>query len=237
MPEPTLPIGAEARRERTESARLDNFVDGAFAFAITLLIISGGGGLPRSVEDLEHALRGIPAFAVCFLQLAWFWHAHVRWRDAVRLTDAVSLRLSLLLVLFALIFVFPLHLVYAGLANEISRGVLSPEVTIFTTDHHGATALFICYGLSYACMAGTLAALYRHGARIAAWMSREEVISVRVWGVIWAYVAIVGLFSTLLALTLPVQLIGFSGASYGLLGFISLVAHFYRKHLQARLPP
>ena len=236
MPEPTLPIRAEARRERTESARLDNFVDGAFAFAITLLIISGGD-LPRSVEDLEHVLRGIPAFAVCFLQLVWFWHAHVRWRDAVRLTDAVSLRLSLLLVFFALIFVFPLHLVYAGLANEISRGVLSPEVTIFTTDHNGATALFICYGLSYACMAGTLAILHRHGARSAAWMSHEEVISVRVWGMIWAYVAIVGLFSTLLAFMLPVQLIGFSGASYGLLGFIGVVAHFYRKHLQARLPP
>jgi hypothetical protein len=37
MPEPTSPLGAQARRERTENARLDNFVDGAFAFAVTLL--------------------------------------------------------------------------------------------------------------------------------------------------------------------------------------------------------
>jgi hypothetical protein len=33
--------GITARHERSQSERLDNFVDGAFAFAITLLVISG----------------------------------------------------------------------------------------------------------------------------------------------------------------------------------------------------
>lgn len=110
MPEANVSTYREARSQRAEGARLDNFVDGAFAFAVTLLLISGAT-LPRDVAALEYALRGVPAFAACFAQLAWFWHAHVRWRDNVRLTDRSSLLLSLLLVFFALIFVFPLHLV------------------------------------------------------------------------------------------------------------------------------
>ena len=70
MPDPTPSTGAEARRERAESARLDNFVDGAFAFAITLLVISGAD-LPKDVAALEHAPRGIPAFAACFALLGF----------------------------------------------------------------------------------------------------------------------------------------------------------------------
>lgn len=236
MPQPTPLTATESRHERSESARLDNFVDGAFAFAITLLVISGAN-LPASVAALEHALRGIPAFALCFLQLAWFWHGHVQWRDAVHLTDSASLRLSLLLVFFALIFVFPLHLVYAGLANGMSGGALSPGISVFTTEPRGASALFVVYGLSYACMAGTLAALHRHGARMLVQPAREETIAVRKWAVIWAYVAAVGLLSALLALCLRGSLVGIAGASYGLLGLIGPIAKHYRKRLESRLPP
>jgi len=238
MSESVTPAELERRHERSESARLDNFVDGAFAFAITLLVISGAG-LPRSLQALEHALRGVPAFAACFAQLAWFWYGHVRWRDSTRLTDRRSLLLSLLLVFFALIFVFPLHLVYAGLFNGISGAALSPDLASFTGD--GSVApLFVCYGLSYACMAGTLAALYRHGARNGACIDRAETVSIRVWSVIWAYVATIGLLSVLLALTLPATtrwIRGVPGFSYFLLGFIGPIAHYYSKHLKANLPP
>lgn len=235
MPEANVSTYREARSQRAESARLDNFVDGAFAFAITLLLISGAS-LPRDVAALEYALRGVPAFAACFAQLAWFWHAHVRWRDSVRLTDRSSLLLSLLLVFFALIFVFPLHLVYAGMFNGGSGGILSPDVTTFARHNQGIAALFVCYGLSYACMAGTLAALYRHGARTATWMDGPAVTAVRVWSVIWAYVAAVGLLSALLALVMPLRWNGLAGSAYFLLVFIGLISSRYRKGLKA-LPP
>lgn len=239
MPDSPTSVPTEARHERAESTRLDNFVDGAFAFAITLLIISGGG-LPRSVEELEQALRGVPAFAACFAQLAWFWHSHVSWRDNVRLTDRPSLLLSLLLVFFALIFVFPLHLVYSGAFNGLSHGVLSPGVATFGKDQGGVAALFVCYGLSYACMAGTLAVLYWHGAQAADRLTRREADSVRVSGVIWTYVASIGLLSVLLALTLPARVNwveGVPGLAYFLLALIGPIVHFYRKRLAKRLSP
>lgn len=239
MPDVPTPPPSAVHGERADSARLDNFVDGAFAFAITLLIISGGG-LPHDVAALEHALRGVPAFAACFALLAFFWHGHVRWRDSVCRTDGTSLRLSLLLVFFALIFVFPLHLVFAGLFSGFSEGVLSPDyhATIVRTSGD-VRALFVCYGVAFACMAGTLALLCRHGVRAGAPANRTDAITLRVWTVLWAFFTLVGALSMVLALALPVRngwLDGLPGFSYFLLSLTGPIAHIYSKRLKARLP-
>lgn len=240
MPEASLPSRIEARHERTESARLDNFVDGAFAFAITLLIISGGS-LPKSVIEMMHALRGVPAFAACFAELAWFWHGHVRWRDTVRLTDMPSLLLSLLLVFFSLIFVFPLHLVFASLFNGLSGGILSPDFSQAGENIVNTTrGMFAFYGLSFACMAGTLALLYAHGVRAGEPATREEAVSLRLRVLLWGFFASVGLLSALIAMALPPRagwFQGLPGFTYFLLACAGLLAHFYTRHLKATLPP
>ena len=54
---------------RHQPTRLEGFVDASFAFAVTLLMISIGH-LPSSVPEMLHAMRGTPAFALCFLSLA-----------------------------------------------------------------------------------------------------------------------------------------------------------------------
>ena len=220
---------------RSEGTRIDTFVDGAFAFAITLLVISGGN-LPSDVAGLEHALRGIPAFAACFSQLALFWYGHVRWRDSLRRVDGRSLLLSLLLVFFALIFVFPLHLVYASLFNGISNGVLSPDFTYSGADLPGMAGLFICYGLSYTCMAGTLALLFRHGRRAAA-RTGADIVEARVSQAAWTYFAAIGLASCLIALVALVTgtdfLIAIAGFTYALLGFTGVVTNRARRRLVA----
>lgn len=239
MPASQTQARIEARHQRTEGARLDNFVDGAFAFAVTLLIISGGS-VPKNVIELEHALRGVPAFAACFAELAWFWHGHVRWRDTTQLTDTFSLVLSLLLVFFALIFVFPLHLVFAGLFNGLSGGVLSPDFNnSFENAVNTTRALFVFYGLSFACMAGTLAGLYRHGLRAGTPTERGEVIGLRTRIVLWSFIAAVGLLSMLMALVLPPRagwFQGLPGFVYFLLALIGPVLHFYRRRIDRRLP-
>ena len=239
MPEASLPSQIEARHERPESARLDNFVDGAFAFAVTLLVISGAS-LPKDIAALEHALRAIPAFAACFGQLAIFWHGHVRWRDNVRLTDRASLLLSLLLVFFALIFVFPLHLVYASFFSGITGGALSPDFAIQGAPVAALSALFTCYGLSYACMAGTLALLFRHGVRNGH-LAGEEADFANVSARVWSYYAAVGLLSTLIALLAVAAgqawLIAAAGFSYGLLAFTHKVADRHRARIHREPSP
>lgn len=227
-----------ARREHSQSERLDNFVDGAFAFAITLLVISGAS-LPRTVDALVEALCGVPAFAACFAQLAWLWHGHVRWRETVARSDNLSVLLSLLLVFFALIFVFPLHLVYASFFHWISGGVLSPRFVPGTGIQwlHHVKLLFACYGLTYACMAGTLWALHRHAVRSDAGRSAKARMDMRMQALMWAYVALVGLLSMLLALLVPGTLAAaLAGFSYVLLSLIGVVMALGYRHYR-RHPP
>lgn len=233
MGSPSSPIAVKARHQTRQSERLDDFVDGAFAFAITLLVISGAN-LPHTVADLEQALRGIPAFAVCFLQLAWFWHGHVRWREMFSRTNRSGLCLSLLLVFFALIFVFPLHLVYASLFNGLSGGALSPGYEAIGL--HQVKILFVCYGLSYACMGGTLAILLGSSVRGCSGADRSEAFGARMDAVMWTFAAAIGLLSMLLALLAVNEvMVDLAGYSYTLLALTGVVTVFYRRHLKKRL--
>ena len=53
---------AESFRDRGgETTRIEAFVDAAFAFALTLLVISFDE-IPESYEQLVDALKGVPAF-------------------------------------------------------------------------------------------------------------------------------------------------------------------------------
>ena len=90
-----------AALERGDKAtRVEAFVDAAFAFALTLLVIAGDR-IPGSVEELLQALKSLPAYALGFLLMLKFWTAHVAWSRRYGLDDATTRRLSLLLVFVA----------------------------------------------------------------------------------------------------------------------------------------
>jgi uncharacterized membrane protein len=55
-----------------QATRVDAFVDAAFAFAVTLLVVSIGR-VPTTVAELQLALRGVPAFAASFFVIARLW--------------------------------------------------------------------------------------------------------------------------------------------------------------------
>ncbi|HET6631665.1 MAG TPA: TMEM175 family protein [Rhodanobacteraceae bacterium] len=228
----------QARQERTESERLDNFVDGAFAFAVTLLVISGSS-FPHDIDSLLVAIGGVPAFAACFAQLAVFWYGHVRWREKAQTSDRTSLLLSLLLVFFALIFVYPLHMVFASFFHSISGGALPMDFVFDHSSMHDMKALFVIYGLAYTCMAGTLALLFRHGMRHAVALAPAGRVKAGVHMLAWAYGAAIGLLSAAIALAVPANgsdwMISLAGFSYVLLGGMGPLLGRYRVHLQARL--
>lgn len=51
--------------------RVEAFVDAAFAFAVTLLVISLDS-IPSSISSMVEALKGVPAFAASFAQIMIF---------------------------------------------------------------------------------------------------------------------------------------------------------------------
>ena len=90
-----LPTVFPERGDKT--TRVEGFVDAAFAFAVTLLVISGDH-IPRSVDDLILALKSVPTFAASFMLILVFWTGHAQWSRRYGLDDATTRRLSLLLV-------------------------------------------------------------------------------------------------------------------------------------------
>jgi len=218
-------------REGIEAGRLDMFVDAAFAFTLTLLVI-GRDAVPASVDELLHMLGGIPAFAASFAIMTLFWHGHVRWRRHQLRADGRGLLLSLLLVFFALIFVYPLHMMFAGLFNAFSQGATPSEFVV--NDTGKLRALYVCYGVAFTCMAGTLVLLFRH----AAWCARRDGASslpAQLGQIGWMVPAVLGLLSALLALLLPLSapalLWSLPGWLYFLMFLIGpLTTRFRRRH-------
>ncbi len=105
------------------ATRLEAFVDAAFAFAVTLLVISADR-VPDSVRALVLALKQVPAFAAGFALLALFWYAHVRWSRHYRLDGMLATLLSLLLVFLVLVYVYPLRLLLGTFFAWITAGWL-----------------------------------------------------------------------------------------------------------------
>lgn len=136
--------------------RLDNFTDGAFAFAVTLLVI-GGAGAPQTFGELADALREIPAFAFGFAVVLCFWLGHVRWRALRGDGDWLSVFLTLLLIFLVLIYVQPL------------RSMAAATGLWFTGQGEGfkgsLSGLFAIYGTGFVAMALTMAALFTDALR------------------------------------------------------------------------
>lgn len=111
----------------TSASRLDTFVDAAFAFSLTLLVISYNQ-LPDSVDELREALRRLPVFLFCFALVGMFWNAHRLWRVRCGGDDGRSVLLSLALVMVVLVYVYPLRMVISGFLSVITGGWVQSEL-------------------------------------------------------------------------------------------------------------
>jgi uncharacterized membrane protein len=158
--------GADGFRQRGQQVtRLETFVDAAFAFSLTLLVIVFDD-LPDSVAELRAALRQVPAFAFCFVMLAMFWSAHNRWSRRFGLEDARSTLLSLGLVFVVMIYVYPLRMVASG-AMAFFTGGWAPYA--FSIDPARALldlqTMFMVYGVGFGVLSWLLWRLNAHALR------------------------------------------------------------------------
>lgn len=142
--------------------RLESFTDAAFAFALTLLVISVDA-IPGSYQELVAALKGAPAFGASFASIAFLWVSHRRWSRRYGLDDSVSTFLSLILVFITLVYVYPLKMVFSGMFFWMSGGWL--PVTFTVESHSELANLFIIYGIGFAAVMFTFVLLYRHALR------------------------------------------------------------------------
>ncbi|HEY2346182.1 MAG TPA: TMEM175 family protein [Xanthomonadaceae bacterium] len=193
------PILSMVKPERGDkTTRLEAFVDAAFAFAVTLLVISGDH-LPHSVDDLILALKSVPTFAASFWLILVFWTAHADWSRRYGLDDAATRRLSMVLVFLVLIFVYPLRMVFSSLFDLVTHHWLPATFTIDTW--RDVSAMFITYGVAFGALCALMWMLFRHAwtCRDALGLSREERIAARMDQFRWAMLGTVAIVSVLAA--------------------------------------
>jgi uncharacterized membrane protein len=150
------------RQRGTQVTRLETFVDAAFAFSLTLLVISFND-LPDTVAELRAALRRVPTFVLCFAMLAMFWAAHNRWSRRFGLEDARAMLLSLAFVLVVLVYVYPLRMVISSFLAMLSGGWLPNELG-FDPQHPvlDAQTAFMVYSLGFGLLSGIMWWLNAH---------------------------------------------------------------------------
>ncbi|HEX5124264.1 MAG TPA: TMEM175 family protein [Rhodanobacteraceae bacterium] len=198
---PTVDHGFRIRG--ASPTRVDAFVDAAFAFAVTLLVISIGH-LPTSVGDLVQALRGVPAFAASFYIISRFWLAHRAWSRHYGIEDAYGVRLSLALVFLLLVYVYPLRMVAELTFTSLSGGWLeeTPVVVQSVTD---LRTIYVVFGVGYALTAAIFVQLHRHALGLAdeLRLTAAERIRTRTICRRWSGVIVLACISVVLALVLP----------------------------------
>lgn len=217
--------------------RLEAFVDAAFAFAVTLLVISVDA-IPDSLEGLLLALKDVPAFALSFVMIAMFWWLHARWSRRYGLDDLPSTLLSLLLVFLVLVYVYPLKLLFGLFFAWVTNGWFPSPIQI--SSYADVRVVFIIYGLGFAALSLCIAELYAHALRqrLRLRLSVAE-IGISAGDVAgWRFAALVGGLSAGVAVVLPDDMpswaSGLPGFVYFLMNAIYWVSNGARRRSMAR---
>ena len=202
-----MPQSIPFRYRAHEVSRLEAFSDIVFGFALTLIVVSLE--VPKTYEELIAAMRGFPAFALCFAILIWIWHAHYTYFRRYGLHDEFTIWMNTFLLFVVLFYVYPLKFIFASLGRP-GYGA------------HSARVIFTIYGLGFAAIFLIYALLYSHALKL---RDRLELNAVeqhdtQTHVLMFGGNVAIGLASIVLAQLLPDRLIGLAGYIYFAIGIV-----------------
>ena len=205
-----------------EVSRLEGFSDAVFAFAVTLLVVSLE--VPRTFNELAGAMRGFPAFAVCFTLLIVIWQEHYVFFRRYGLQDGVTLWLNAALLFVMLFYVYPLKFLFTivlapltgtpmvvASAGGGSESVIEPSQL---------PQLFLIYGAGVIALYALLAFLFVHAYRRRAALALTPLEQFDTRASIRSHFLAAGVaaVSIVIALAVPLRLVGLAGWAYFLFG-------------------
>jgi len=212
-----------------ETTRMETFIDAAFAFAVTMLVISVGN-IPNNYDELVFALKGVPAFGLSFAAVMLFWLGHRKWSRRYGLEDGASISISLGLIFLMLVYVYPLRLMFSAMGYWLSSGWLPTEFKI--TKLSETIGLFVIYGFGFSLMAGLMALLFNRARILKSKLSLNqiELVLTKQEITLWTILSFTGLFSGLFALLLPPKIAIYAGFVYFSLPFtMNFTAFYYQR--------
>jgi len=143
--------------------RIEVFVDAAFAFAVTMLVISIDQ-IPANMDELIDASKLIPAFAAAVFQLMWIWFTHSTWSKRFGLEDGYSIFLSVLLIILVLVYIYPLKILFMGFFSWLSAGYLPTQFEINSWDE--LRHMFAYFAAGFFVINSIYVLMYRHAMKL-----------------------------------------------------------------------
>ena len=193
--------------------RLETFIDAAFAFAITMLVIATQQ-IPDDIETLLAAFKNVPAFVASIIVLGIFWRGHWLWSRRYGLEDGVSIFISWAMIVTMLIYIYPLKAIFSSMWFLVSGGRVGHMLGAHSEPQ--VRALFAVFALGFTAIALEMVFL-----NLRAWQLRDplrlnpterSITLNEVSG--WNIPVAIGILSLILALTLPAEHIEWSGWVY-----------------------
>jgi uncharacterized membrane protein len=229
-----LPVKDGFRLRGMGMTRTETFTDAAFAFALTLLVVSIDS-IPSTYDELWFAVQGIPAFGLSCALLFLFWYGHWNWSRRYGLEDFTSIVLSFFLVFLMLCYVYPMKYVTSIFVAWITDRQLDVDADIGSMDE--LYGIFTIYSIGFVALCVVLLLLYlRAWARrsdlrldvVERHVTRTEIGS-------WMILASVGILAILMGLFAPHHLLTVPGWAYVLLPLIMPVWGVIRGRQHKRL--
>jgi uncharacterized membrane protein len=193
--------------------RLETFIDAAFAFAVTMMVIAAEH-VPADIDTLLAAFKNVPAFVAGIAVLGIFWRGHWKWSRRYGLEDGVSIFISWILLVTILIYIYPLKALFGSMFYLLSDGRFGQALGMRNAPQ--ARAILAIYATGFAAIALEIVLL-----NLRAWRLREplqlnarERALTRAEMMGWSLPAAVGITALVLALTLPEKQLGWSGWIY-----------------------
>lgn len=215
-----LPIEKNVRLRGLEVTRLDTFIDAAFAFVLTLLVISFDE-IPSSFDEMLLAIKRIPAFFASFCVLMMFWLSHRRWSRRYGLESNRTVLLSLAIIFMVLVYVYPLRMMFEGMFASISSDYLISDLKLKT--YAELRAMFLFYSIGSGVMALLVCDLYRNALinQHALGLNQDEIFVTTLDMTNWFISAIFSLISIVITIVVPDGLVPLAGYVYFLM-FLAL---------------
>jgi len=212
-----------------EMTRLETFMDAAFAFAISMLVIAAQQ-IPDNIQALLAAFKNVPTFVCSIAVLGVYWRGHWLWSRRYGLEDSVSILISWAMIVTMLIFIYPLKAIFGAMWNLLSSGQVGQPFSLHTTESQART-IFAIYALGLIAISAEVLLLY-----LRAWRLREplrlnslEKLITRGELTGWSIPVGFGIVSLILALTLPAEQIQWSGWIYFLMAIVLRVHLFWHR--------
>jgi Endosomal/lysosomal potassium channel TMEM175 len=228
-----LPRLDGCRLRGIQMTRLETFIDAAFAFAVTMMVIAAER-VPDDIVALLAAFKHVPAFVASIAVLGIFWRGHWLWSRRYGLEDGASIFISWALLVTILIYIYPLKAVFGSMFHMLSEGQLGQALSV-RTDETQFRTLFAIFAIGFTAIALEIQLLY-----LRAWQLREplrlnerERFLTRADVTGWSIPVTVGIIALVLALILPRKQISWSGWIYF---SMAIVVPLHRWWLRRRAP-